>query len=137
MTRGEGYLPLRPAAQYGLPPLSISTPIGRIRFGAYELDLDSLELTKGGMPIKLQPQPTRVLALLVSRAGQLVTREEIRKQVWGLDTFVDVDKGVGFCLKQVRAVLGDNARTPHFIETLPRRGYRFIFPVDAALGASP
>lgn len=120
----------------GVKKLSISTPIGpRIRFGLYELDVNSLELTKGGMPIKLQPQPSRVLALLASNAGNLVTREEIRKHVWGADTFVDVDKGVGFCLKQVRAVLGDNARAPHFIETLPRRGYRFIFPVEAAPGA--
>ncbi len=89
------------------------------------------------MPIKLQPQPSRVLALLASNAGHLVTREEIRKHVWGADTFVDVDKGVGFCLKQVRAVLGDNARVPHFIETLPRRGYRFIFPVEAAPATVP
>jgi TolB-like protein len=113
----------------------VSTPTAaaeRIRFGVYELDLGSLELTKSGMPLKLQPQPSRVLALLARKAGTLVTREEIRDCVWGTDTFVDVDKGLGFCLKKVRAVLGDNARTPHFIETLPRRGYRFIYPVESA-----
>jgi TolB-like protein/DNA-binding winged helix-turn-helix (wHTH) protein/Flp pilus assembly protein TadD len=98
-------------------------------FDAYELHLHSGELRKSGYPIKLQPQPFRVLALLASRAGQLVTREELRGEIWGEDTFVDFEHGLNFCVQQIRAALGDDADTPHYIETLPRRGYRFLAPV--------
>lgn len=101
-----------------------------IRFGVYELDPMGGELRKGGITVKLQPQPFKVLALLASRAAQIVSKEEIRHQLWGATTFVDIEKGVSFCLKQVRAALGDNAKNPRFVETLPRRGYRFIAPID-------
>jgi TolB-like protein/Flp pilus assembly protein TadD len=105
-----------------------SSPL--VRFGVYELDLNSGELRKAGMPLRVQPQPFKVLALLASRAGKLVSKEEIRRHLWGNDTFVDVEKGLSFCIRQARAVLGDNAKSPHFIETLPRRGYRFIAQIE-------
>jgi TolB-like protein/Tfp pilus assembly protein PilF len=101
-----------------------------VRFGVYELDLSSGDLRKAGIPLRVQPQPFKVLALLASRAGQLVSKEELRRHLWGNETFVDVEKGMSFCIRQARAVLGDNAKSPHFIETLPRRGYRFIAPVE-------
>jgi len=97
-----------------------------IRFGAFELALKSGELRKDGAPVKLQPQPFKVLALLAAHAGQLVTREELQQQIWADETFVDFEHGLNFCIKQIRGALGDNAQAPRFIETLPRRGYRFI-----------
>ncbi|HMV49804.1 MAG TPA: winged helix-turn-helix domain-containing protein [Blastocatellia bacterium] len=103
-----------------------------LRFGEFELRLQSEELYRNGAPVKLPPQPFKVLALLLANAGQLVTREELRQAVWGEDTFVDFDKGLNFCIKQIRESLGDNAQTPLYIETLPRRGYRFIAPVERA-----
>ncbi len=101
-----------------------------IRFGPFELKLKSGELCRDGATVKLPPQPFKVLSLLAENAGQLVTREEIQQQVWGSDTFVDFDKGLNFCIKQIREALGDNAQSPLYIETLPRRGYRFIAPVE-------
>jgi TolB-like protein/DNA-binding winged helix-turn-helix (wHTH) protein/Tfp pilus assembly protein PilF len=103
-----------------------------LRFGPFELDLRNEELRKDGVLVKLQPQPFRVLALLATRAGTLVTREEVRREVWGEDTVVDFDKGLSFCLGQVRSALGDQADTPRFVQTLPRRGYRFVAPVERA-----
>ncbi|HKP87706.1 MAG TPA: winged helix-turn-helix domain-containing protein [Blastocatellia bacterium] len=101
-----------------------------IRFGEFELSPRSGELRKRGAPVRLQPQPLKVLALLVANAGRLVTREEIQRAVWNGETFVDFEHGLNFCIKQIRAALGDNAQSPLFIETLPRRGYRFIAPVE-------
>lgn len=101
-----------------------------IRFGEFELELRSGELRKDGTPVKLQPQPLKVLALLVANAGRLVTREEIQRAVWESETFVDFEHGLNFCIKQIRTALGDNAQAPLYIETLPRRGYRFIAPVE-------
>ncbi|MBS1788803.1 MAG: winged helix-turn-helix domain-containing protein [Acidobacteria bacterium] len=101
-----------------------------LQFGLFELKLKSEELFSDGAPVKLPPQPFKVLAFLAIRAGQLVTREELQQEIWGADTFVDFDKGLNFCIKQIREALGDNAQTPQFIETLPRRGYRFIAPVE-------
>jgi DNA-binding winged helix-turn-helix (wHTH) protein len=98
-----------------------------IRFGAFELVLDTSEIWKHGRPVKLPPQPFRILVLLASSPGQLVTRDTIRKELWGTDTFVDFESGLNFCIRKIRNVLGDNAKKPRFIETLPRRGYRFIF----------
>jgi TolB-like protein/DNA-binding winged helix-turn-helix (wHTH) protein/Tfp pilus assembly protein PilF len=100
-----------------------------LAFGAFELRQHSGELRKEGRLIRLQPQPLRVLALLAGRAGELVTREEIRKEIWGQDTFVDFEQGLNYCIKEIRATLGDDAETPQYVETLPRRGYRFIAPV--------
>lgn len=104
-------------------------------FGVFELDLGSEELRKEGSLLRLPPQPLKVLALLARRAGQLVTREEIQKEIWGGDTFVDFEHGLNFCINRIREALGDNAETPRFIQTLPRRGYRFIAPVETAARA--
>ena len=78
----------------------------------------------------LQQQPAKVLELLLRRAGELVTRDEIRAAVWGQDTYVNFDQGLNFCIKEIRAALGDDADEPRFVETLPRRGYRFIAAVE-------
>src|SRR5688572_24423809 len=102
-----------------------------IRFGPFELAVETGELSRDGAPVRLQPQPAKVLALLASRPGELVTREEIQRRVWHGDTFVDFEHGVNFCIKEIRAALGDSARTPRYVETLPRRGYRFVAPVEA------
>ncbi len=100
------------------------------RFGDYELDRRTLELRKSGQKIKLAPQPARVLGLLASRPGELVARDEIRREIWGDGTFVDFERNLNYCLNCIRAVLGDTAQSPRYIETLPRRGYRFIAPVE-------
>jgi len=110
------------------PPASSPGP--RVRFGVFELDLVTGELRKHGRPVRLQPQPAQVLTLLVARAGELVTREELQEQVWGDDTVVAYDQGLNYCIRQVRTVLGDRAGSPVFVETLPRRGYRFVAPVE-------
>jgi len=102
-----------------------------LRFGVFELNLVTEALRKFGTPIKLAPQPFKVLALLASQAGQVVTREQIQLQVWGEDTYVDFEQGMNHCIKQIRNALSDTADTPRYIETLPRRGYRFIVPVEA------
>jgi DNA-binding winged helix-turn-helix (wHTH) protein len=102
-----------------------------LRFGVFELDLRTGHLRKTGSLINLSPQPFRILVLLASSPGQLITREEIQRQIWGSDIFVDFDQGLNFAIKKIRAALGDDAETPRYIETLPRRGYRFIAPVEA------
>lgn len=110
--------------------------VSRVRFEAFDLDLATGELSKGDTPVRLQPQPLRVLMLLATRAGQLVSREQIQKEVWTDDTFVDFDQGLNYCIRQIRAALCDNAEMPRFIETVPRRGYRFLArvePVPAAV----
>jgi eukaryotic-like serine/threonine-protein kinase len=108
-----------------------------LRFGVFELNLDSEELRRDGIPLKLPPQPFRILALLASHAGQLVTREEIQKQIWGDETFVDFEHGLNQCIKQVRTALNDNADHPVYVETVPRRGYRFLAPVVSKTVAAP
>lgn len=107
------------------------TVVSRVRFDAFELDLASGELCKGNTTVRLQPQPLKVLMLLAGRAGQLVSREEIQKEVWTDDTFVDFDQGLNYCIRQIRAALCDNAETPRLIETVPRRGYRFVAGLQA------
>ena len=101
-----------------------------VRFGAFELDLRAGELRKAGVRVNLQEQPFKVLECLVERPGELVTREELRQRLWQDDTFVDFEHGVNAAVKRLRETLGDSAETPRFIETLPRRGYRFIAPVE-------
>jgi DNA-binding winged helix-turn-helix (wHTH) protein/TolB-like protein len=108
-----------------------------LRFDSFELDSGAGELRKDGDRIKLPPQPLRVLELLVSRSGEVVTRTEIRERIWRDDTFVDFEQGLNFCVRQIREALGDTANTPRFIETLPRRGYRFLLPVDMLSPAGP
>ena len=99
------------------------------RFGDFEFDARSGELRSNGTATRLEPQPARVLALLVERAGDVVTRAELQQRVWSGDTFVDFDRGLNYCIAQIREALGDSASEPKFVETLPRRGYRFIATV--------
>jgi TolB-like protein/tetratricopeptide (TPR) repeat protein len=108
-----------------------------LRFDVFELDGESGELRKHGDRIKLPPQPFRVLELLARRGGEVLTRTEIRERIWCNDTFVDFDQGLNFCIRQIREALGDTAGTPRFIETLPRRGYRFLLPVETVTPAEP
>lgn len=100
-----------------------------ITFGDYELDVAAGELRRQGRDVRLQPQPLKLLALLVTRAGTVVSRDDIRRELWTEDTFVDFDQGVNFCIRQIRDVLRDEAERPIFIQTLPKKGYRFIAPV--------
>ncbi len=97
-----------------------------LRFGPFELDVRSGELRRNGTTVRLQPQPFKVLVLLTSRPGEVVTREEIQAEVWPAGTFVDFEQSLNFCVRQIRASLGDNANAPRYLETLPRRGYRWV-----------
>lgn len=99
-----------------------------LRFGPFELDVEAVELRRAGRRVRLPLQPARVLCLLAERHGRLVTRQEIRARLWGEDTFVDTELGVNYCVNAIRAALRDSARAPRYVETLPRRGYRFIAP---------
>ncbi len=117
-------------------PLDDPKPRG-YRFAAFELDLATGELRKNGIKIKLQDQPLIVLGLLLERKGELVTREEIRNRLWPADTFVDFDRGLNTAINRLREALGDQAENPRFVETLPRRGYRFLFPAEAIGGPQP
>jgi DNA-binding winged helix-turn-helix (wHTH) protein/TolB-like protein len=103
--------------------------VSRVTFGLFEFDPDSGLLLREGQPVRLQPQPARVLAILIAHAGTVVPRQTLRQQVWADGTFVDFERGLNFCIAQIRSALGDTADSPRFIETLPRRGYRFIAPV--------
>jgi len=103
---------------------------GVVRFGPFALDMATGELRRDGEAVHLQQQPARVLSLLARQPGRLVTREELRHHLWGDDVFVDFQRGLNFCIMQIRAALDDDADTPRFVETLPRRGYRFIAPAE-------
>ena len=102
-----------------------------LRFGVFELDPKAGELRKNGMKIRLQGQPVDILVMLLQRPGETVTREELQENLWPADTFVDFEQGLNNAMKRLRAALDDDAESPHFIETLPRRGYRFIAPVES------
>jgi eukaryotic-like serine/threonine-protein kinase len=106
-------------------------PAQVVRFSVFELDLRSGELRKSGVRIPLQDQPLEILTAVLEQPGQLITREELRRRLWPDDTLVDFDDGLNAAVRRLREALGDNATTPRFIETLPRRGYRFIAPVAA------
>src|SRR5262245_59446308 len=108
-----------------------------LRFDVFELDAGAGELRKQGDRVKLSPQPFKVLEFLARRSGEIVTRPEIRERVWCNETFVDFEQGLNFCIRQIREALGDTADAPRFVETLPRRGYRFLLPVEAAVPAEP
>jgi len=97
-----------------------------LRFGPFELDVRSGELRRNGTTVRLQPQPFKVLVLLICRPGEVITREEIQAEVWPAGTFVDFEQSLNFCVRQIRASLGDNANAPRYLETLPRRGYRWV-----------
>jgi Tol biopolymer transport system component/DNA-binding winged helix-turn-helix (wHTH) protein len=101
-----------------------------LRFGVFELDCRAGELRKSGVLVHLPPQPFNVLALLASHSGQIVTRESIRRQIWGDETYVDFERGLNQCVSQIRTALGDDAEAPRYVETLARRGYRFLGPVE-------
>jgi len=107
-----------------------------IRFSAFEVNLHSGELRKQGQPVKLQEQPFQVLIALLQRPGELVTREELRTNLWPADTFVDFDHSLNAAVKRLRDALGDSADAPVFVETLARRGYRFIAPIDSPIAPS-
>lgn len=110
-----------------------SSPI-TLTFEDFCLDLRSLELRKLGMRIRLRRQPAQVLTALAKRSGRVVTREELRQELWGVDTFVDFERGLNNCVKQIRHALNDNPENPRYVETLPRQGYRFIAQVIATDG---
>src|SRR4051812_9080166 len=101
-----------------------------VRFQPFELDLGSGELRKHGHPVRLQDQPSRLLILLASRPGELVSRSEIQKALWGDDQFVEFDHAINTAIKKIREVLNDDPEKPRLIETVPRKGYRFIATVE-------
>src|SRR6266436_6045882 len=112
-------------------PSPQANPSARIaRFGIFELDLAAGELRKNGAKLRLQEQPFQVLALLLEHAGEVVTRDELRQKLWPADTFVDFDHSLNTAVNKLRELLGDSASSPRYIETLARRGYRFIAPVQ-------
>jgi TolB-like protein/Tfp pilus assembly protein PilF len=101
-----------------------------LRFGSFEFETRNCVLRKDGKLVKLQPQPAKILSLLISRRTEIVTREELRQEIWGNDTFVDFEHNLNFSVRQIRVALHDNAGKPRFIETLPRRGYRFVASIE-------
>src|ERR1700733_8451449 len=103
---------------------------GIFRFGAYEGDPDSGELRKSGIRLRVQEQPFQVLLVLLGRPSEVVTREELRQRLWPADTFVDFDHSLNSVINKLREALSDSAANPRFIETLARRGYRFLAPVE-------
>ena len=107
-----------------------------VRFGEFEFDLDRKELRRKGAEVRLQSQPGLVLAALLQRAGEVVSREELQSAIWGGDTFVDFERGLNFCMSQIRAALGDDAARALYIRTVPRKGYQFIAPVQRPPAAS-
>lgn len=107
------------------------------RFGVFELDLRSKELRKQGMKIRLQGKPVEILAMLLERPGETVTREELQKRLWPADTFVDFEQGLNNAMKRLRAALDDNAESPHFIETCPGEGIASSGQSTAHLGMGP
>ncbi len=107
------------------------------RFGLFEVDFERFLLKKGGLKVKLQDQPFQILALLLDRPGEIVSREEIRQELWPDNTFVEFDGGLNTAIKKLRTALNDSADTPRFIETIPRRGYRFLAPVEFSGGGVP
>lgn len=108
----------------------LADPSRRRRFGDFVVDIESGEVWRGDHCLVLQEQPRRILALMLARPGQIITREDLQKQIWGGDTFVDFEHGLNAAIKRLRDTLGDSADNPRFVETVPRRGYRFIAPVE-------
>src|SRR5580700_2521364 len=117
-----------PAAK---PP---NTPI---RFGIFEVDVGAREVRKRGVKVKLQQQPFEVLMLLLQNPAEIVTRDMFQKKLWPADTFVDFDRGLNKAINRIREALEDAAENPRFIQTIPKRGYRFIAPIDADFEPSP
>src|SRR6202163_4347456 len=124
------------AVHYGravMPMPSSNREARLLRFGVFEVDLTAGELRKNGARIRLQEQPFQVLTALLQNAGQVVTRDELRETIWPADTFVDFDHSLNTAVNKIRESLGDSASSPRFVETLARRGYRFIAPVVAPI----
>lgn len=113
-----------------MPTLPTGSAGGIVRFGIFEVDLAGGELRKSGVRMRLQEQPFQVLCLLMQRSGKIVTREELRLQLWPADTFVDFDHSLNTAVNKLREALGDSAATPRYVETVARRGYRFLAPVE-------
>src|SRR5437660_6395225 len=111
-------------------------PDNPVRLGDFKMDFASGELRRNGHVVRLKPQPSKVLSLLVMQPGQIVSREQIQQEIWGGDTFVDFERGLNSCIKQIRAAFGDEPDAPRYIETIPRRGYRFIAQVGR-IASSP
>ncbi len=117
-------------------PMPHSSPEARLlRFGVFEVDLAAGELRKNGARIRLQEQPFQVLTALLQNAGRIVSRDDLREKIWPADTFVDFDHSVNTAVNKIREALGDSASSPRFVETLARRGYRFIAPVESVAAA--
>ena len=104
----------------------------RVRFGPFEADLDTHELWKNGVRVKLGGQPFEILAILLRKPSQMVSREELQKELWAADTFVDFNHGLNAAVNKLRETLADSAEEPKYVETLPRRGYRFVGRVEMA-----
>src|SRR5271170_8114163 len=105
-------------------------PTSVVRFGTYEVSLQSGEVRKSGLRIKVQQQPMKLLEILLERPGEVVTREELRGRIWTNESFGDFDQAVNIAIAKLRSALGDSAENPRYIETLPKRGYRFIADVS-------
>ena len=124
---------------HGRPDLAMTSPAsvppGRWRFGQFELDLATRELRKNGLRIRIQEQQARILEALIERAGELVTREDLRERLWPADTFVDFERSLNAAVAKLRQVLADSAEQPRYVETVARRGYRFVAPVQACAPA--
>lgn len=109
------------------------TNSGRYRFGSFEFDTASLELRRAGVLVRLQSQPAQVLSCLIMQAGQVVSREVLCEAVWHAETFVDFERGLNFCIAQIRSSLADDSTDPRYVRTIPKRGYQFIAPVEQVL----
>lgn len=109
----------------------------RFRFGLFTFDSSNLQLSREGVPLRLQAQPARVLGHLISRAGEVVSREELRQAIWGDETFVNFERGLNVCIAQIRTALNDDSISPRFIRTIPRQGYQFIAPVELLTESVP
>ena len=107
------------------------------RFGVFEVDAGTGELRKQGLRIRLQEQPSQLLLMLLERAGEVVGRQEICRKLWPPDTFVDFDQSIGTALKKLRQALSDDAETPHYIETIPKHGFRFVAAVERISATNP
>lgn len=119
------------------PGAPVEKPAARIRFGSFELDREAGEIRKGGLRLRIQEKPLQALLLLTGRPGRLVTRDELIAALWPDDEYGDFDHGVNLAINRLRSVLRDRADSPRFVETVPRRGYRFIAPVESVVAAAP
>ena len=108
---------------------TVADMVDGVEFGPFRFEVTSGALSRRGMSVRLQPQPSRVLAVLVRRPGEVVSRDELRQQIWPEGTYVDFERGLNFAIAHIRAALGDSADAPRYIETVPKRGYRFIAPI--------